>query len=151
MSTIVLQSSVWETCSLGDQGTKQKWSIEAHNSDQHSSGSARVSEPGNIRSVNPLGMRVLVSIMKEADLSPGGLYLPEGSKQSMQESLLARVLEVASAMDHDSDEEHNISGIPLDALVLIPKHAGVRVPWDENLRIVDTKDVLALVTEVKMI
>jgi len=32
--------------------------------------------------------------------------------------------------------------------VLIRKDAGVRVPWDERLRVIDVKDVLATVEEV---
>jgi hypothetical protein len=50
-----------------------------------------------------------------------------------------------------SDEEANISGIPLGALVLIGKHAGVRVPWDDNLRLVETKEILALVHEMSLV
>lgn len=104
-----------------------------------------------VRKVNPLGLRVLVQIRKSAETSEGGLYLPEGSKDRMSESLLAQVIEVASATDIDTDEEANISGIPQGALVLIPKEAGVRVPWDESLRIIDTEDVLAMVTEVGVV
>jgi sRNA-binding protein len=59
--------------------------------------------------------------------------------------------EVASAIevaDSGEEEEVNVSGIPSGALVLLPKKAGVRVPWDDELRIVDTKEVLAIVSEV---
>ena len=105
---------------------------------------------GTIRKVNPLGLRVLVMIQRDANVSEGGLYLPEGAKESMQESHLARVVEVASATDHHSDEETNVSGIPMGALVLIPKDVGIRVPWDQHLRIVETEDVLAIVNEVSV-
>ncbi|NMC62536.1 MAG: co-chaperone GroES [SAR324 cluster bacterium] len=101
--------------------------------------------------MNPLGFRVVISILNENDMTEGGLYLPEGAKQNMNESLLARVIEVASATDQDSDEEHNISGIPLGATVLIAKNSGIKVPWDEKLRIVNSKDILALVEEVSVI
>lgn len=104
-----------------------------------------------IRRVNPLGMRVLVRIGDTQDVSDGGLYLPEGARQSMSESLLAEVLEVASAVDLSSSEETNVSGIPLGAKVLIKKNIGVRVPWDDTLRIVDTAEVLAVVTEIEII
>lgn len=104
-----------------------------------------------IRRINPLGFRVLVKIKKDNNKTEGGLYLPEGAKESMQESLVAEVLEVASAHDEHTDEETNISGIPKGALILIPKHAGTRVPWDQELRIVDTKDVLAVVHEISMV
>lgn len=103
-----------------------------------------------IRSISPMGMRVVVRIRPESNVSEGGLYLPEGVKETFHESVLGEVIEVASALDIESDEETNVSGVPLGALVLIPKKAGVRVPWDDDLRIVDTKEVLAIVTEVEI-
>lgn len=107
-------------------------------------------EPKKIRRLNPLGLRVVVRVHKDSNVTDGGLYLPEGSKQSMQESLLAEVIEVASAVDSDTYEEANVSGIPLGAQVLIPKHVGVRVPWDENLRVVETKEILCIVEEISV-
>jgi len=108
-------------------------------------------ESKKIRKISPLGFRVLVRIEKESNVSEGGLYLPEGTKQSMQESLVAKVIEVASALDHSTDEETNVSGVPLDAYVLIPKHVGVKVPWDDNLRIIETKDILAVINEISVV
>lgn len=103
-----------------------------------------------IRRVSPLGLRVLIRIIGESNVSEGGLYLPEGAKQATAESLLAEVLEVASALDRHTEEETNISGVPLGAKVLIKKTAGVKVPWDESLRIVETVDVLAIVNEIEI-
>jgi co-chaperonin GroES (HSP10) len=107
-------------------------------------------EHKKIRRVSPIGFRVLVRVEKEASVTDSGLYLPEGAKQSAMESLICQVMEVASAAEHDSDEDTNISGIPLGAWVLIAKHAGVKVPWDETLRLVDTKDVLATIEEISL-
>lgn len=103
-----------------------------------------------IRKISPIGMRVLIKLRKDLDRTDAGLYLPEGSKESMQESLLGEVVEVASALDSDTDEEANISGIPQGSLILIPKSAGVKIPWDEDLRLVETKEVLAIVHEVNV-
>ena len=114
------------------------------------SSAARQIDTKPVRRVNPIGMRVLVSLRKDTNQTEGGLYLPEGAKANLQESLLAEVLEVASAIDDETDEETNVSGIPLGALVLISKHAGVKIPWDENLRLVDTKEVLAIVNEINL-
>ena len=100
--------------------------------------------------VNPLGMRVLVRISKAQSMTEGGLYLPEGAKESTDESLMAEVVEVASALDDQTQEETNVSGVPLGALVLIPRRAGIRVPWDDELRIVETKEVLAIVEKVSV-
>jgi co-chaperonin GroES (HSP10) len=105
----------------------------------------------NVRRINPIGMRVVVLIQKDSNQTEGGLYLPEGAKQNMAESLLAKVIEVASALDSHTDEETNVSGIPLGATVLILKTAGVKVPWDEDLRIVETKEVLATIEEIAVV
>ena len=104
----------------------------------------------NIKDVNPLGMRVLVRLQKSDNQTEAGLYLPEGSKEEQAESVLAEVVEVASAIDEDTEEEANISGIPLGAIVLIAKGAGIILPWDSNLRIVDTAEVLATVEEFRL-
>ena len=103
-----------------------------------------------MRRLHPLGLRVVAKIVKEANLTDGGLYLPEGAKEASQESVLAQVIEVASALDTRTEEETNISGIPLGSMVLIPKTVGVKVPWDESLRIIDTREVLALVDEIRL-
>jgi len=100
--------------------------------------------------VNPLGMRVLVRVAKSQNMTEGGLYLPEGAKESMDESLLAEVVEVASAVDDQTHEETNVSGVPLGAMVLIPRRAGIKVPWDDDLRIVETKEVLAIVEKMNV-
>ncbi|MCB0310694.1 MAG: hypothetical protein KDD42_05635 [Bdellovibrionales bacterium] len=105
---------------------------------------------GPVRRVNPLGMRVLVRLQDSRNRSDGGLYLPEGAKESQADSLVAEVVEVASATDLDTQEETNISGIPLGATVLIKKDAGVKVPWDDKLRIVETAEVLATVAEIEI-
>lgn len=100
-----------------------------------------------VRAIMPLGMRVLVRIRRELDRTDSGLYLPEGAKEQRLESLLGEVVEVASAHDEELDEETNISGVPQGALVLIARDAGISVPWDEDIRIVETCDVLAIVEE----
>jgi co-chaperonin GroES (HSP10) len=89
-------------------------------------------------------------VVKDSNVTEGGLYLPEGAKESMQESVLAQVIEVASAVDTRTEEETNISGIPLGSMVLIPKTIGVKVPWDDSLRIIDTREILALVDEIRL-
>lgn len=104
-----------------------------------------------IRRISPIGMRVVVRIRDSQEITEGGLYLPDSAKNKMSESLLAEVLEVASAFDSETDEEANISGIPLGATVLIPKEAGVAIPWDNALRVVDTKEILGLVEEMDIV
>lgn len=104
-----------------------------------------------LRRIHPLGFRVVVRIHPDNNMSEGGLYLPEGAKQNMAESVIAEVVEVASALDSRTNEETNVSGVPLGAKVLIPKAAGTKVPWDDELRVIETKEVLGLVDEISVV
>jgi co-chaperonin GroES (HSP10) len=116
------------------------------------------------RHIQPVGPRVLVRIVKEADRSEAGLFLPAGVKESNAAALLGEVVEVARTLpkaetslpDEETDEDEdeaavrvdlgrNVSGIPLGANVLFEKERGVTVPWDEALRILEVRHVLALV------
>lgn len=104
-----------------------------------------------VRHIMPFGPRVLVRIIQEEERAASGLYLPAGAREKMQESLYGEVLEVARAAPEDPEHEGfgvNVAGVPNGSRVLFPKSAGVRVPWDDDLRILDTKDILATVDEV---
>lgn len=95
------------------------------------------------KKINPLGLRVVVRILPLTNKTSSGLYLPEGSREQMQESLIGIVIAVATA--YEDSQEANISGVPLNSHVLIPKNAGIRIPWDDSVRIVEVKDILAVV------
>lgn len=100
------------------------------------------------RLILPLGMRVLVSVIKDDDRTDAGLYLPAGAKEAQDEAYFGEVLEVARDRPTTDDVAENVSGVPLGAKVLFRKGAGVKVPWDERLRLLDVKDVLATVEEL---
>lgn len=100
------------------------------------------------RLILPLGMRVLVNVIKDDERTDAGLYLPEGAKEAHDEALYGQVIEVARDKPTGNDLGENVSGVPHGAKVLFKKDAGVRVPWDERLRILDVKDILATVEEM---
>ena len=118
------------------------------------------------RHIRPLGPRVLVRILKSPDRSEAGLFLPQGVKDAHSSALLGEVVEVARTMpkaplvpdddDDDGDDDDddatpdadlgkNVSGVPLGANVLFEKDRGIAVPWDESLRILEVRWVLAIV------
>lgn len=99
------------------------------------------------RLILPLGFRVLVSVIREEDRTDAGLYLPAGAKELHDEALYGEVIEVARDKPTTAEPAENVSGVPHGAKVLFRKDAGVRVPWDERLRILDVKDILATVEE----
>ena len=119
-----------------------------------------VAPPKVSRHIQPLGPRVLVRLVRGPDRSESGLFLPPGAKEDHSEALLGEVIEVARAMPKgatlpddlgdDDDGAHpdlgaNVSGIPLGAQVLFGKEHGVTVPWDDSLRILEVRRVLAIV------
>ncbi|MCA9709164.1 MAG: co-chaperone GroES [Myxococcales bacterium] len=115
------------------------------------------------RHVQPLGPRVLVRVIKSPDRSETGLFLPQGVKEDNAMALLGEVVEVARTMpkaerlagddeDDDQDDEErrvdlgkNVSGVPLGSNVLFEKERGVIVPWDDTLRLIEVRHILAIV------
>ena len=93
-------------------------------------------------------MRVLVKIVRDEERTDAGLYLPAGAKEAHDDALYGKVIEVARDKPTTDVATENVSGVPHGAFVLIRKEAGVRVPWDDRLRLIDVKDVLATVEEV---
>jgi len=105
-------------------------------------------DPKPHRLILPLGMRVLVQILRDDERTDAGLYLPAGAKEAQDEALYGKVIEVARDRPTTDGVTENVSGVPHGAHVLFRKEAGVRVPWDDRLRLIDVKDVLATVEEV---
>lgn len=100
------------------------------------------------RLILPLGLRVLVEMIRLEERTDGGLYLPAGAKEAGDDALYGKVIEVARDRPTSDDVTENVSGVPHGAHVLFRKDAGVRVPWDDRLRLIDVKDILATVEEV---
>jgi co-chaperonin GroES (HSP10) len=100
------------------------------------------------RLILPLGMRVLVQIVRVEERTDAGLYLPAGAKEAQDDALYGKVIEVARDRPTTDEATENVSGVPHGAHVLFRKEAGVRVPWDDRLRVIDVKDILATVEEV---
>lgn len=104
-----------------------------------------------VRYIKPLGPRVLVRIIPDDNLSDGGLVLPQGAKERLHEALYGEVVEVARAEAEDPARDGfgvNVAGVPDGARILFAKEAGTSVPWDDQLRLLETKEVLATVEEI---
>jgi len=100
------------------------------------------------RLILPLGLRVLVQVLPLEERTDAGLFLPVGAKEAHDDALYGKVIEVARDQPNTDTVSENVSGIPHGAFVLFRKEAGVRVPWDERLRLIDVKDILATVEEI---
>lgn len=91
---------------------------------------------------------MLAHVIKIDERTDAGLFLPAGAKEAHDDALYGKVVEVARDRPTTDDVSENVSGVPHGAHVLFRKEAGVRVPWDERLRLIDVKDILATVEEV---
>ena len=87
----------------------------------------------NHRLILPLGMRVLVRMIRDEERTDAGLYLPAGAKEAQDEAMFGEVIEVARDRPTSEELAENVSGVPHGAKVLFRKHAGVQVPWDDNV------------------
>ena len=114
-----------------------------------------------VRHIQPVGLRILVRVLKSPDIHESGLFLPAGTRDGLAEALYGEVVEVARARSDDDEEEGegeegteklgtNVSGVPCGSHILFPKDAGIKVPWDEDLRLLPVKEVLATVEEVPL-
>jgi len=113
--------------------------------------SKEISDPADRkphRLILPLGLRVLVQVIRIEERTDAGLYLPPGAKEANDDALYGKVIEVARDRPTSDDIAENVSGVPHGAYVLFRKEAGVRVPWDDRYRLIDVKDILATVEEV---
>lgn len=103
-----------------------------------------------LRVIAPLGMRVLVRMIPPDGRNAAGLYLPETVERRGTDAAFGEVLEVARAeADPEDIEGANVSGIPAGSFVLFAPEAGFNVPWDDSLRLVETKHVLAVVEQIE--
>lgn len=89
-----------------------------------------------------------MQVVKIDERTDAGLFLPVGAKEAHDEASYGKVIEVARDRPTTDEATENVSGVPHGAYVLFRKEAGVRVPWDERLRLIDVKDILATVEEV---
>ncbi|MGF1510819.1 MAG: co-chaperone GroES [Myxococcota bacterium] len=110
------------------------------------------SRPRITRHVMPLGPRVLVRLIPSEDRTSSGLILPAGARDAATSVAYAEVVEVARAAPDDEDEGfgRNVSGVPHGSRILFVKEKGLAVPWDDKLRVVLVKDVIALVDEIEL-
>jgi co-chaperonin GroES (HSP10) len=130
---------------------KTKMSEEKKSTPQRPESGLDIQKPVS-RHVMPLGPRVLVRLIRSTDRTATGLYLPPGSKDETASAAYGKVIEVARAQAGQTDDGFgaNVSGVPEGANILFVKTRGLPVPWDEELRILDTKDVVAVVDEIDL-
>lgn len=97
--------------------------------------------------LRPLGDRLVVEHVEQADKSAGGVFLPDTAKEKPQEG---KVLAVGSGRTLD-----NGTKLPMDVKagdkIIFSKYSGSEVKIDgKEYLIVSEKDVLAVFTDAKV-
>jgi chaperonin GroES len=85
--------------------------------------------------IEPMGERILIKILEQADQTSSGIFLPETAKEKPQEGEV-----VALGPEVDEDE------VPLRPgdIVMFPKYTGTEVKIDGTTHLLmDASDVLA--------
>ncbi len=60
------------------------------------------------RLILPLGMRVLVQIIRDEERTDAGLYLPAGAKEAQDDALYGKVIEVARDRPTTDEATENV-------------------------------------------
>ena len=92
--------------------------------------------------IRPLGERVLIVLVKEEEVSKGGIIIPDSAKEKPQEG---KVIAVGTGK---LDENGKV--VPFNVkkgdLVLMPKYGGTEVKIDDKeYQIVREDDILAII------
>ena len=105
-----------------------------------------------VRLAEPVQSRLTIpcEMIAGDERTDAGLYLPAGAKEAHDEASYGKVVEVARDRPTTAEAGENVSGVPHGSHVLFRKEAGVRVPWDDRLRLIDVKDILATVEELNV-
>jgi len=85
--------------------------------------------------IEPMGERILIRILEQADQTSSGIFLPETAKEKPQEGEV-----VALGPEVDEDE------VPLRPgdIVMYPKYTGTEIKIDDKTHLImDASDVLA--------
>jgi chaperonin GroES len=97
--------------------------------------------------LKPLGDRVVVEHVEQAEKSAGGVFLPDTAKEKPQEG---RVLAVGTGRTLDNGTKLPIDVKPGDKIIY-SKYSGSEIKLDgKEYLIISEKDVLAVITDERV-
>lgn len=102
---------------------------------------------GLLVNLKPLGDRVVVEHVEQADKTVGGVFLPDTAKEKPQEG---RVLAVGSGRTLDNGTKVPMD-VKVDDRVIYSKYSGSEVKIEgKEVLIISEKDVLAVMTDERV-
>jgi chaperonin GroES len=94
--------------------------------------------------LKPLGNRVVIKPIKGADISAGGIFIPDTAKEKPHSG---RVVAVGPGSRNDKGDYYPV-GVCENDIVLFPKHAGSKIKIEgEALIFLKEEELLAIFEE----
>ena len=93
-------------------------------------------------SIKPLGDKVVIKVIEEAEQTSGGIFIPDSAKEKPQKG---EVVAVGEGKTNDKGEKEPME-VKVGDIVLYAKYAGTDVKMDGvEYKILSIKDALAVV------
>ena len=92
--------------------------------------------------LKPLGDKIVISVIDDAEKTSGGIFIPDSAKEKPQKG---EVIAVGVGKTLDSGEKEPME-IKVGDIVLYAKYSGTDVKMeDKEYKILSSKDVLAII------
>ncbi|MCR5261522.1 MAG: co-chaperone GroES [Candidatus Gastranaerophilales bacterium] len=92
-------------------------------------------------SIRPLGDKIVIEIIDDAEQTSGGIFIPDSAKEKPQKG---KVVAVGNGRTLDSGEKEPVE-VKVGEIVLYAKYAGTDIKVDNVMyKILSVKDVLGI-------
>ena len=93
-------------------------------------------------SIKPLGDKIVIRVIEEAEQTSGGIFIPDSAKEKSQKG---EVIAVGAGKPNDKGEREPMD-VKVGDVVLFAKYAGTDVKvGKEELKIMSVNDVLGII------
>jgi chaperonin GroES len=92
--------------------------------------------------IRPLGDKIVIKVIEDAEQTSGGIFIPDSAKEKSQKG---KVIAVGEGKLNEKSEREPMD-VKVGEIVLFAKYAGTDVKvGDENLKIMSVSDVLGVI------
>ncbi len=93
-------------------------------------------------SIKPLGDKVVIKVIEEAEQTSGGIFIPDSAKEKSQKG---EIIAVGAGKTNDKGEREPMD-VKTGDIVLFAKYAGTDVKvGKEELKIMSVSDILGII------
>ena len=93
-------------------------------------------------SIRPLGDKIVIKVIEDAEQTSGGIFIPDSAKEKSQKG---EVIAVGTGKTNDKGEKDPME-VKVGEIFLFAKYAGTDVKVsDETLKILSVSDVLGVI------